>query len=109
MTRMAAAEAARFSVVRMKAAPATASPARTAHGRSLEKVTCSSFGPVRIRIATDTGQFDGVSVISPKTFHQTLNCGIEIEDQAADAEIRYHAMPSEKRRKGPRSNGSKRF
>jgi hypothetical protein len=58
-------------------------------------------------IATDAGQSDGVSVISPKTSYQTY--GIEIEDRAADANIRYHAMPSEKRRKGPCSNGSKRF
>src|SRR3984957_17889623 len=80
-TREPAAGTARLSVARTKAAPAAASPTRTIHDRSLEKMTCSYFVPVRIRIATDAGQFDGVSVISPKTSQQTPDCGIEIEDR----------------------------
>lgn len=109
MMREPVAETVRLSVARMKAALASASPARTAHDRSLEKVTCSYFGPVRKDCHRCPGQSDGASVISPKPSYQTPNCGIEIEDRAADADIRYHAMPSEKRRNRPRSNGSKRF
>ena len=81
MMQEPAAGTARLSVARTKAAPAGASPTRTAHDRSIEKMTCSYFVPVRIRIATDAGQFDGVSVISPKTSQQTPDCGIEIEDR----------------------------
>ncbi len=75
MTRQPAAGSARRSVARMKAAPATASPAPTARDRSLENVTCSYCGPVAERIATDTGQHDDASVISPKTLPDSeLRC-----------------------------------
>jgi hypothetical protein len=53
--------------VRMKAARA---PTQTAQDRSLEKITCSYFGPLR----RGCRQFDAVSVILPKTPHQTSIC-----------------------------------
>jgi hypothetical protein len=46
----------------------------------------------------DTGQFDRFRVISPKSLHNGLKGGIQIEDQAAGAGIPYHAPDSEKRR-----------
>jgi hypothetical protein len=46
----------------------------------------------------DTGQFDRFRVISPKSLHNGLKGGFEIEDQAAGAGIPYHAPDPEKRR-----------
>jgi hypothetical protein len=46
----------------------------------------------------EPGQFDRFRVISPKSLHNGLNGGFEIEDQAAGAGIPYHAPHPEKRR-----------
>ena len=58
----------------------------------------SYFGPVADQIVIDTSQFDRFRVISPKTFDQGLDRGVEIEDQAAGVSISYHALQPEKRR-----------
>src|SRR4051812_8479808 len=65
--------------------PATASPARGSHHRSLEKLTHSYVGPVKDRIGIDSGQFDRFRVISPKSLHKGPDGGCEIEHQAAGA------------------------
>src|SRR3954447_21423916 len=59
--------------------PATASPARGSHRRSLEKLTHSYVGPVKDRIGIDSGQFDRFGVISPKSLPKRLNGGCEID------------------------------
>jgi hypothetical protein len=49
-------------------------------------------------MGTDSGQFDRFRVVSPKLLPKGLNGGIGIEDQAAGADIPYHAPDPEKRR-----------
>jgi hypothetical protein len=46
---------------------------------SLEKVTCSYFGPVADQVVTDTGQFDRFEVISLAPLHHGLERSNEIE------------------------------
>jgi hypothetical protein len=77
------AELARFSVAPMTATPATVSLAQRSQQMSLEKVTCSYFGPVADQVATDTGQFDRFEVISSEPLHHGLERRYEIENQAA--------------------------
>lgn len=47
---------------------------------------------------TDTGQFDRFGVIASQLPAMTLNRRVEVEDQAADVAIPYHAPPLKKRR-----------
>src|SRR4051812_49066494 len=84
------------SAARTTGKPATASPARGSHHRSLEKLTHSYVGPVKDRIGIDSGQFDRFGVISPKSLHKGPNGGCEIEHQAAGAGFAYHAAGPEK-------------
>jgi hypothetical protein len=48
-------------------------------------------------------------VIAPKTFHQGLNCSVEVLYQAAGVGIPYHALQPEKSRNAPHTKFSKRF
>jgi hypothetical protein len=40
------------------------------------------FGPTADQVVIDAGQRHGLRIVSPETFNQTLNGGVEIEDQA---------------------------
>src|SRR5215211_2242745 len=58
----------------------------------------SYFGPVADKVVIDAGQFNRFRIISAQTLDQSLNGGVEIEDQAAGVSIPYHALQPEERR-----------
>src|SRR4029077_3831030 len=82
-------------------APATAPPAIQTMRRQPPPLRTgariSYFGPAADEVVIDTRKLDQFGVVSPHPLHESLNCCVQIEDQAARLPVTDHALQPEER------------